>query len=97
MVLLLTVVAWLYVVLMMTVAEATHPGGTVLGAFFTFVLYGVGPVLLLVYLMGRPMRRAARRAREERAARETAAAVSGQPGSGGEAPADPVTPVRKEP
>ncbi len=98
MVLLLTVVAWLYVVLMMTVAEATHPGGTVLGALFTFVLYGVGPVSLLVYLMGRPMRRAARQARAEReAAAQAEQADSGKPGSGGEAPADAVAPVRKEP
>jgi hypothetical protein len=100
-VLLLTVVAWLYVALMMAVAEATHSGGTVLGAVFTFVLYGVGPVALLVYLMGRPMRRAAREAREAReahaASEAAAAAPSGQPDGGGEAPADAVAPVRKEP
>jgi hypothetical protein len=94
-VLMLTVVAWLYVALMMAVAEATHSNGTVLGAVFTFVLYGVGPVALLVYLMGRPMRRAVREAREAQAA--AAAAASGQPDGGGEAPADAVAPVRKEP
>lgn len=60
----LVVIAWLYVAVMMAVAEATHPAGTVLGAVFTFVLYGVAPVALLVYLMGRPARRAARQARE---------------------------------
>jgi hypothetical protein len=85
----LVVTAWLYVAVMMAVAEATHPGGTVLGAVFTFVLYGVGPVALLVYLMGRPARRAARARRE--------AAASAQPDGGGEAPADAVPPVRKEP
>ena len=42
--------AWLYVALMMAVAEATN--GTVLGAMVTFVLYGLGPVLLVLYLMG---------------------------------------------
>ena len=89
----LVVVAWLYVALMMAVAEATHPRGGLLGAFFTFVLYGVGPVALLIYLMGRPARRAARLRREA----EAEAAASGQPGGGGEAPADTVAPVRKEP
>ena len=85
----LVVIAWLYVALMMAVAEATHASGTLLGAFFTFVLYGVGPVALLIYLMGRPARRAARARRE--------AAASGAPDGSGEAPADPVPPVRKEP
>jgi hypothetical protein len=64
----LVVIAWLYVAVMMAVAEATHPAGTVLGAFFTFVLYGVGPVALLMYFMGRPARRAARQASEAAAA-----------------------------
>lgn len=89
----LVVVAWMYVALMMAVAEATHPQGTVLGAIITFVLYGVGPVALLIYLMGRPARRAARERREA----AEAAAASAQPDSGGEAPADAVAPVRKEP
>jgi hypothetical protein len=85
----LIVTAWLYVAVMMAVAEANHPAGTVLGAVFTFVLYGVAPVALLVYLMGRPARRAARLRRE--------AAASGAPDGGGEPAADPVPPVRKEP
>ena len=90
----IVVIAWLYVAVMMAVAEAGHPNGTVLGAVFTFLLYGVGPVALLVYLMGRPSRRAARLRREAEA---DAAAPSGAPDAGGEAPADPVAPVRKEP
>ena len=89
----LVVIAWMYVALMMAVAEATHPQGTVVGAIFTFLLYGVGPVALLIYLMGRPARRAARQAREA----AEAAAASPQPDGGGEAPAGPVAPVRKEP
>ena len=87
--LLLVVVGWLYVALMMAVAEASHPQGSVLGALATFLLYGVGPVALVVYLMGRPARRAARARREAQA--------SGAPDGGGEAPADAVPPVRKEP
>jgi hypothetical protein len=57
----LVVIAWLYVVLMMTVAEATGPNGTVLGAIVTFFLYGLLPLSLVVYLMLVPQRRKARR------------------------------------
>ena len=53
----LVVIAWLYVALMMAVAEATSPIGSVTGAFFTFVLYGVAPVSLVVYLMLTPARK----------------------------------------
>jgi hypothetical protein len=93
MVLLVTVVGWLYVALMMAVAEANHPQGSLLGAMITFFLYGVGPVALVVYLMGRSARRARRRKREQ----EADAAASAQPGTGGETSADPVAPVREEP
>lgn len=93
MTLLIVTVGWLYVALMMAVAEANHARGSVLGAIFTFFLYGVGPVALVGYLLGRPARRAARKAREE----AEAAAASGEPGGSGETPADPVPPVRKEP
>ena len=85
----LVAIAWLYVALMMAVAEANHPLGTLLGACVTFVLYGAAPVALLTYLMGRPRRRARQRAQAE-------AASAVQPDGGGEAPADPVPPVREE-
>ena len=52
----LIVIAWLYVVLMMSVAEATNVTGTVLGALVTFVMYGLGPAGLVAYLMGTPAR-----------------------------------------
>ena len=55
---------WLYVALMMAVAEATNDNGTVLGGVITFVLYGLGPVLLVLYLMGSPSRRRAIKANE---------------------------------
>jgi hypothetical protein len=93
----LIVIAWLYVALMMAVAEATSPVGTVLGAIITFVLYGVGPVALLIYLMGHPGRRRARLQRERQELERERAGASGQPDAGREAPADPVAPVRKEP
>lgn len=52
----LIVIAWIYVVLMMSVAEATASTGTLLGALITFVLYGLAPVALVVYLMSAPAR-----------------------------------------
>jgi len=97
----LVVIAWLYVAVMMAVAEATHTNGTVLGAIFTFLLYGVLPVALMVYLLATPARRRALKAREaaaQAAAREAAAHASDAPDQGGEAPAaEPVAPMRKEP
>ena len=57
-------IAWLYVTLMMAVAEATASNGTVLGAVITFVLYGLLPLGILLYIMGTPGRRRAIKARE---------------------------------
>lgn len=60
----LVVIGWLYVALMMAAAEALHPDGTVLGASFTFLLYGLGPAALVAYLLDTPARRRARKAAE---------------------------------
>ena len=60
----LIVIAWLYVVLMMSIAEATSTTGSLLGAIVTFVLYGGGPVTLVVYLMGAPARNKALKKRQ---------------------------------
>jgi hypothetical protein len=57
-------IAWIYVTLMMSVAEATNTNGTLLGAIVTFILYGILPTALMVYLMGTPQRNKARKARE---------------------------------
>jgi hypothetical protein len=97
-------IAWIYVALMMSVAEATNSNGTVLGAIVTFVLYGLMPVGILLYIMGTPGRKRLLREREaeERqayAARIAEAAISAsvsEPDAGGHATTDPVTPVRKE-
>lgn len=94
--LILIAIGWLYVALLMAVAEASSPVGSVLGAIFTFLLYGVGPVALVLYILGTPVRRKLRRQREAaEAARE--AATSDAPDAGREAAADAVAPVRKEP
>ena len=92
----LVIIGWLYVALMMALAEATHSGGSVLGGIFTFVLYGVGPVALVGYILLTPARKRAIRAREK-AEQEARAAASAAPDGGGETPADAVAPVRKEP
>lgn len=93
----LIAIAWLYVALMAAAAEATSTNGTVLGAIFTFLLYGLAPVALVMYLMATPARRRAQRAREA-AEREAAmhAPPSAKPDAGGEAPVDAIPPVRKE-
>lgn len=58
-------IAWLYVALMMSVAEATNTNGTILGGILTFILYGILPISIIVYVMGAPNRQKARLAAEE--------------------------------
>jgi hypothetical protein len=78
--------------MMMALAEALSPNGTVLNAFFTLALYGALPLWILLYIMGTPARREARR-RQEAADAPSAA----DPDAGGEPAGDPVAPVREEP
>lgn len=101
----LIAIAWIYVVLMMAVAEAMSPTGGLLGAVVTFVLYGVVPVALLMYILGAPRRgrlRKAAEAEELAALRAQAAAAAAAPGSAldpdgrGHAAGDAVAPERKE-
>ena len=61
----LLLIGWLYVVLMMAVVEAASPQGSVLGAFFTLLLYGVLPISLLLFIFGTPARRRARHLAEQ--------------------------------
>jgi hypothetical protein len=63
----LIVIAWLYVTLLMALAEAFSTQGSVLGAIITFVFYGLLPMALVVYLMGTPLRRKAIRQQDEQA------------------------------
>ncbi len=85
----LVAIGWMYVVLMMSVAEALAPNGGLLGAVITFVLYGVLPLALVLYLLGTPARRRRLRAREARS--------GSQPDGGGHAAGDALTPEGKEP
>ena len=103
----LVAIAWMYVVVMMSVAEATSPTGTVLGAVMTFFLYGILPCVILMYLMGTPMRKRANRAKEQAELEQLRAQVASsnisadtasgfQPNTGRESATDAITPVRKE-
>jgi Zn-dependent protease with chaperone function len=91
----LVALAWIYVVLMVAVAEAASPQGTVVGALFTVLGWGVVPLGLVLYILGTPARRRSRRAAES--AVDSAAADLAQPDGGGHAAGDAVAPERKEP
>lgn len=81
----LVAIAWIYVVGTMAIAEALSTQGSLLGAVITFVLYGVLPLVIVLYILATPARRRARRAAE-----------SAAPDGGGHAPGDAVAPERKE-
>lgn len=84
----LVVIAWIYVVLLMSLAEAFSAQGSWLGAIVTFMLYGVLPLSIVVYILGTPARKRALKA------------ASAQPDVGSHAPgaaeSDGVSPVREE-
>ena len=101
----LVLIAWLYVTLMMALAEATSPTGSVLGAVVTFVLYGLLPMGIVGYILGTPARKRALRAKAlaEQASEQAPAdaPASAEPDAGSHAPAaaqgSAVAPLRKEP
>ena len=87
----LLAIAWIYVTLLMAAAEATSSQGTLLGAIFTFVLYGVLPLSILLYIMGTGRRRQARRHAQAQRTPST------QCDGGDHAAAEPNPSVREEP
>jgi hypothetical protein len=87
---LIVAIGWAYVVLMMVLAEALGPGGSVLGAIVTGLLYGALPLGIVLYIGGARGRARARRRAEE-------SLGDGYPGRGGHAAGDAVPPVREEP
>jgi len=93
----LVAIAWMYVVLMVAVVEATSPQGTVLGAVFTLLLYGLLPLGIVLYLLSSPARKRLRREQEDLAAGESGAAAPLDPDGRSHAPGDTVAPERKEP
>jgi hypothetical protein len=98
-------IAWIYVALMMSLAEATSSQGTVLGAVITFLFYGVAPTSLVMYVLRTPDRKRARRSAEAQAAATAAQAApphghpaaSTQPNASGQAASAPVAAEREEP
>ena len=94
----IVLIAWLYVTVMMALAEATSSTGSILGALVTFIFYGLMPAALVAYLMGAPARRRAIRQRE---ADSGGASAAVNPDAGGHASAatqgEVVAPMRKEP
>lgn len=86
----LVAIAWIYVVGMAAVAEALAPQGSVFGAVLTFIGWGVLPLGLVLYILGTPARRRARRA-------ALSTAIGAQPDRGGHAAGAAVAPERKEP
>lgn len=51
-------IGWLYVILMMAITAKSFVAG-----LFTFVVYGLAPVALLLWLMGAPIRKRRRLSR----------------------------------
>jgi cell division protein FtsN len=92
----LVAIAWMYVVAMMAAAEASSSTGSLLGAFFTLLLYGVLPLGIVMYLLNTPARRRALRAARQ-AADSNKSAGPPDPDQGGHAAGEAIAPVRKEP
>jgi membrane protein implicated in regulation of membrane protease activity len=91
-------IGWMYVVLMMAIAEALSSQGTLLGAVFTVLLYGVLPLTIVLYILGTPARKRALKAREQAPAADGAgASPSLPPDRGGHAPGAAVAAEREEP
>ncbi len=91
---LIVLLGWGYVVVMMALAEATGPSGSVLGALVTLLLYGVLPLSVVLYIGGTRARWRARARAREAAGRADSGDVD--PGGGGEPAGDAVAPVREE-
>ncbi|MEY2994888.1 MAG: hypothetical protein RL357_1823 [Pseudomonadota bacterium] len=85
----LVIIAWMYVAIMMAVAEAVAPNGSLFGAMVTFVLYGLLPAGLLAYILGTPARKAKLRAQDQADLAATVQAASTPADSGAQSPGDP--------
>ena len=88
-------IAWIYVVVLMSVIEAASNQGSLLGAFTTLLLYGVFPLGMLIYFTTRSARRRAAQQHEP----PSSAQASGElvaPDRGKHAAGDGVAPKREE-
>lgn len=73
-------IAWIYVVLMMSITE-----DSVVAGIMTFLLYGVLPLTIILYLMGTPQRKRARQQAEKLRLAEAVKDVAAASGKDGEA------------
>jgi len=90
-------IAWAFVVVLMTLVEATSPQGSVLGALFTLLLYGVIPLSVVLYILGTPARRRARlRMTEQAQAVAASGPISDDPDGSSVSAGVPVASVREE-
>ena len=87
----LVIIAWMYVAIMMAVAEAVAPNGSLFGAMVTFVLYGLLPAGFLAYILGTPARKAKLRAQEQADLAASVQAASTPAESGAQSTGDPDT------
>lgn len=104
----LIVIAWLYVTVTMSIAEASSSQGTVLGAIVTFFMYGFIPMGILIYIFGTPERKRRLKAQRESEQRAWEAAqdetsnadASSLPDTSGHAPGgaqnSSIAPVREK-
>lgn len=101
----LVAMAWLYVVVLMALAEGVSDNGSWLGAAITLVFYGLLPLGITLYLIGTPARRSARRRAQTTEPVASAAGLetgsengstAGDPDSSGHPPGKPVAPEREE-
>ena len=86
----LVALAWMYVVVLMAAAEATSPDGSIIGAVFTLLLYGIVPLAVTLYLLNTRSRRAARKS-------APVGTVSAPPDNSSHAAGDAVAAERKVP
>lgn len=86
----LVAIAWLYVVVLMALAEGVSDRGSWLGAALTLLFYGLVPLAIALYLIGTPARRAARQ-------RASTTGAGAAPDSGHHPAADTLAAKGKEP
>jgi hypothetical protein len=88
----LVMIAWFYVALMASLAEAASPSGTLLGALVTFVLYGLLPMGIVGYIMHTPARKRARQQAREQVAQALAGEDAGTKAPSSDQPNSTLTP-----
>lgn len=84
---LIVAIAWMFVVLLFAAAEATSPQGSLLGAAFTLLGWGVLPLSVVLYILATPARKARLRRQQS---------LADDAHGSGHAPAGPVAPEREE-